>query len=340
MTAQAVMFQTKAKSLLSRRPAVAGGIHVDKLLARADAPAKAAGQPSALESGCVELLNITQPKLVAEMHERLLRTGSEILFTNTSGGAPQLLDRYRMHDEAFAISYLGAEIASRIARKFARDGSRPRVIGDVRMPWHMPGHGFMTTTEVETAVASLSSAQVAGGVDAIRLQVSQHPSHMVAAFNGARAGMAEANRRVPVIVSIRHDAIGAPGERGHGNPDVVSSDVIAAATLARSIGATALSIDVFSDDDLMLRHLTDLAGIVDSPLFIAPGATEALVRRCVTDQTIGPRLAFAGVETPAHAWRLSRFTPARPDQSPPRLEIGNDSNPGAAHPRPPRIGTA
>ena len=319
-----------------RRRAVAGGIFRDALLVRANIHGEI---PDPTEAGCVELLNITRPTLVADMHKRLLRTGADMLFTNTSGAAPHLLDRYRMHDEAFAVSYLGAEIASRVAREAARGDCRPRVIGDVRMPWHMPVHGFIPGTEVEAAAASMTSAQVAGGVDAIRLQVSCHPGHMIAAFNGARVGMAEAGRRVPVLVSVRHDMIGLPSDDGSAGFDLIS-----AASLAHSFGATALSIDGSAPNVDVLSVLIALAETLDAALFIAPGATEETIRRCIAHPTIAERLAFVGVETPAHAWRISRFTPAKGHLPLPRIESANDNAERRSAPNTatstPRIGTA
>jgi methionine synthase I (cobalamin-dependent) len=319
----------------SRRPAVAGGVFRAGLLASADT-AKAARSGCADPDGdCVELLNITQPNLVAEMHKRLLRTGADMLFTNTSGAAPQLLDRYRMHDEAFSVSYLGAEIASRVAREAPGNADRPRVIGDVRMPWHMPVHGFITGAEVEDAVASMTSAQIAGGVDGIRLQASRHSAHLVAAFNGARAGMAEAGRKVPIMVSVRHDTLGLAMDRG----DDVSS-LVSAASLAHSLGAAALSIESHASCDVTLDTLDNLAETAGRLLFIAPGAPEAVIRHCLANPVISRRLAFVGIETPAQAWRLSRFTPANAEPAWLRPEGCNDPGVGAPTARSPRIGAA
>jgi methionine synthase I (cobalamin-dependent) len=329
--------------MLSGSPRVAGGVFRDGLRARAnsmvgaeaDAITGAAAGRADHESECAELLNITRPNLVADAHRRLLRTGAELLFTNTSGAAPQVLDRYRVHDEAFSVSYLGAEIASKVAREAIGGGTRPWVIGDVRMPWHMPVHGFITGTEVEEAVASMTSAQVAGGVDAIRLQASRHTAHLVAAFNGVRAGMAEAGRRVPILASIRHDALGRTSDL-----EESASDPVSAALLAHSMGAMALSIDSVAPAHDRLAALETLATTIDCPLFIAPGAPEATIRRCAASPLTGHRLAFVGVDKPAQAWRLSRFTPTRIQRAPSNFQGRNDNRETLSIPKPPKTGAA
>ena len=261
----------------------------------------AGGVPRVEDCVCAELLNITRPKSVAAGHERLLRSGARILFTNTSGAAPQILDRYRMHDEAFAVSYLAAEIASRVAEKFGAYDDRPKVVGDVRVPWHLPKRGYLTGGEIEDAAASMTAAQIAGGVDAIHLRAVGFPGHLAAAFAGAREGMGEAGRTVPVMVSVAGDMGVTDVDQAIGARDLVST-----AILAHGLGATALSIAV-DDDEATYRHLSALTTRVDTPLFLSPSASESVARNCISDPTIGPRLAFVGADSPAQAWRLSRF---------------------------------
>ena len=290
------------------------------------------------DEGCVELLNITQPKRVAAMHERLLRSGATHLLTNTAGAAPQVLDKYRMHDEAFAVSYLGAEIAGRVAREAGKTGPRPWVIGDVRVPWHLPVHGYLTSVEVETAAASMASAQIAGGVDIIHLQASSHAAQMAAAFAGIRAGMAEAGRLVPIVASVG---------RGGGVPTLPTEtrDAVSVAILAHSLGAVALSIDVEGVDGASVVPLEVLSQVTDAALFIAPGASEGTARAILGDPAIAPKVAFVSVDTPSEAWRLSRFVAAAAprDISPGVNLAGEPMNENVFHPATsstPRIGMA
>jgi hypothetical protein len=319
------------------RLTIAGGIFRDGLRVTTKSADRATAGANVPD--CVEILNITQPKMVAKAHRTLLRAGAEILFTNTSGAAPQLLDRYRVHDEAFAISYLGAEIASTVARETTQGDDRPRVVGDVRMPWHLPVHGFIPAAEVEIAVASMTSAQVAGGVDAICLRTSQHPAHLAAAFNGARAGMAEAGRNVPILVSVRREGLGLPDD-----PELALDALIAAGHLARSLGATALSLDTSSLGASAAAGLIAFAAALGGPLIVTPGASEAVVQACLVTQNLARRFAFIGAETPTQVWRLSRFmatTAPQPASEPvPASANTNDGDVFGQAPNPSWIGVA
>lgn len=239
------------------------------------------------------------------MHGRMLRAGARLLFTNTAGAAPQVLDRYRMHDEAFAISYLAAEIACRAVRENASGENRARVVGNVRLPWWLPVHGYLTGAEVEAAAAAMVSAQIAGGVDAIHLSCAGHPAHVAAAFSGLRAGLAEAGRKVPVYANVREDVEDEPE-----NPEEIRRRSISSAVLAHSLGASALAVSVDEGFGGASMRLAELARCFDAALFVPPGASEDAVRRCLLHPSIGPRLTFVGTTRPAEAWRLSRFVPA------------------------------
>jgi methionine synthase I (cobalamin-dependent) len=254
---------------------------------------------------CLEALNITQPKQVAAMHTRMMRAGARLIFTNTARAAPQLLDRYRMHDEAFAISFLAANIACRAVRETPGGLKRVAVVGDVRLPRRLPGHGYLTGAEVEAAAAAMTSAQVAGGVNAVYLVASNHPAHMAAAFSGLRAGMAEAGRTVPVFATVREDL-----REAEEDPATATRKSLSTAVLAHSLGAVALGIETGTDVDLTIARLSELAAHVDTDLFLAPGGSEETARKCLADAAIGPRLIFVGADQPSEAWRLSRFVPA------------------------------
>jgi methionine synthase I (cobalamin-dependent) len=307
-----VSVKRSVASPLGRYPGrltIAAGIFRDGLRATTKSADRATAAAGDNLPDCIETLNITRPKMVAKAHRTLLRAGAEILFTNTSGAATQLLDRYRVQDEAFAISYLGAEIASTVARETTQGKDRPRVVGDVRIPWHLPVHGFIPKTEVETAAASMTSAQVAGGVDAICLRTSQNPAHLAAAFNGARAGMAEAGRAVPVLASVRREGLGL-----FDDPEQSLDALIATGHLAHSLGAAALSLDTSSLGADAAARLIAFAAALDGPLIITPGASKAVVQACFANQNLARRFAFVGAETPTQAWRLSRFMAATASQ--------------------------
>src|SRR6266571_5531169 len=63
-----------------------------------------------------DALNVTQPDLVAEVHQEYVRAGADIIETNTFGANRIKLGSFGIADKLHAINVQGAMIARRSAR--------------------------------------------------------------------------------------------------------------------------------------------------------------------------------------------------------------------------------
>jgi hypothetical protein len=251
-------------------------------------------------SGCADSLNITRPKLVRGIHARFLDAGANALFTNTAGAAPQLLDRYRMFDEAFSVSYLGAGLAAGTTGA----SSAQTIIGDVRIPWRRRMLGFISHWEMEDTAHTLTSAHVAGGAGTIWLEAPHMDAQMRAAVTGARAGMAEAGRRVPLILSVRHE-LAEIDQR----PERIADDLGMAAARASGLGVDSLAIA----SSRLTSELIDTLKAWKGPLAaLASDATSAA--ELVSNSTIAARLNLIGLSEPKEVRRLVRWFSEQPAQ--------------------------
>ena len=83
-----------------------------------------------LLKGCNDLLNLTRPDIVREIHEKYLQAGSDVITTNTFNANAISLADYRLAEEAYEINRAGARIARAIADEFtARNPHKPRFVG-------------------------------------------------------------------------------------------------------------------------------------------------------------------------------------------------------------------
>jgi methionine synthase I (cobalamin-dependent) len=64
-----------------------------------------------------DALNVTQPDLVAEVHQEYVRAGADIIETNTFGANRIKLGSFGMADKLHAINAQGAKIARHAARE-------------------------------------------------------------------------------------------------------------------------------------------------------------------------------------------------------------------------------
>ncbi|MBT5809591.1 MAG: methionine synthase, partial [Rhodospirillaceae bacterium] len=60
---------------------------------------------------CTEVLNLSRPDLVRDIHAGYLAAGSDCVQTNSFGGSPITLAEFDLQDQAFDINKIAAEIA-------------------------------------------------------------------------------------------------------------------------------------------------------------------------------------------------------------------------------------
>src|SRR5262245_50936938 len=79
--------------------------------------------------GCNDVLSLTRPELIAEIHGRYLDAGADILETNTFNAQAISLADYGLESHAYEMNRAAAEVAVRAARAaMAKDPRRPRFV--------------------------------------------------------------------------------------------------------------------------------------------------------------------------------------------------------------------
>ncbi|HXR45879.1 MAG TPA: methionine synthase [Candidatus Limnocylindrales bacterium] len=83
--------------------------------------------------GCLDLLNLTQPQIIEDIHRQYLEAGADIIETNTFNSQAISLADYGLESLAYELSKAGAECARRAADKFenTRPGRVCLVAGDI-----------------------------------------------------------------------------------------------------------------------------------------------------------------------------------------------------------------
>ena len=66
-------------------------------------------------NGCPEVLNLTVPEKIQQIHERYLDAGSDVVETNTFGGSSIVLAEFDLQDRVVEINRIAAQAARRAA---------------------------------------------------------------------------------------------------------------------------------------------------------------------------------------------------------------------------------
>lgn len=145
--------------------------------------------------GRPEILNLTRYHTVVDIHTAFLKAGADVVRTNSLRATPLTLRAYGLEDEAFMINYKAAEAAAEAVDRVPGEGRRRYVLGVVRDDgWDVaPG-------EVDDAVAIQAEGLIAGGVDAILLDVLPGVGRIQAMLEGARKAREKLGSRVSILL--------------------------------------------------------------------------------------------------------------------------------------------
>jgi 5-methyltetrahydrofolate--homocysteine methyltransferase len=152
-----------------------------------------------------EVLNITRPEVIQEIHEAFLNAGCDAVETNTFGANKIVLAEADMPERAHEVNVLAAQIARRACDRFETP-DRPRyVIGSIGGGTKLLTLGMTTWDVMEDSYYTQISGLLAGGVDVLLAETQQDLLVIKNILVAANRAMKDAGRRVPIMVQASFD---------------------------------------------------------------------------------------------------------------------------------------
>ena len=214
------------------------------------------------QENCTEVLNLSRPDLVREIHRGYFEAGADMVETNTFGGSPITLAEFDLGDRTHEINKVAAELAREAAETFA-DGRHRWVVGSVGPGTKLPSLGNIDYDTLEAALAAQSRGLIAGGVDAILIETCQDTLQIKAAVNGAKLARKEAGRDTPIFVQVTVETTGTL---------LVGPDIAAAATVIDALDVPLIGLNCATGPQEMAEHIRWLAANWRGLLSVQPNA--------------------------------------------------------------------
>ncbi|MEN8188008.1 MAG: homocysteine S-methyltransferase family protein [Bacteroidota bacterium] len=159
-----------------------------------------------------DLLSITQPKAIKEIHRKYLEAGADIIETNTFSGTTIAMADYQMEDLVYELNYESAKIAKEVADEFTKnEPEKPRFVVGSMGPTNKtasmspevndPGYRAITFEELKTAYKQQAEALIDGGVDLLMVETIFDTLNAKAALFAIEEIKEERKIHVPVMVS-------------------------------------------------------------------------------------------------------------------------------------------
>ena len=159
--------------------------------------------------GCNENLVRTRPDVVLDIHRRYFEAGSDIVETNSFGGAPIVLAEYGLAADAHLLNKRAAELARQAADEFTTPG-KPRFVAGSMGPTTkaITVTGGVTFEELREAYYVQAKGLVEGGIDLLLVETCQDTRNIKAAILAIHKLSKELGSQVPIIVSVTIEPMG------------------------------------------------------------------------------------------------------------------------------------
>ena len=214
------------------------------------------------KENCTDVLNLSRPDMVREIHRGYFEAGADMVLTNTFGGSPVTLGEFELEDRAFEINKLGGELAREAAESFADDRHR-WVIGDIGPGTKLPSLGHIKYDDLQAALEEQCRGLIAGGVDAILTETNQDTLFIKAAVNAAKAAIKQTGVKIPIFVQVTVETTGTL---------LVGPDIAAAATVVHSLDVPLIGLNCATGPQEMAEHVRWLSQNWPGKISVQPNA--------------------------------------------------------------------
>ncbi|HEY0843992.1 MAG TPA: homocysteine S-methyltransferase family protein, partial [Noviherbaspirillum sp.] len=157
-----------------------------------------------------DLLVLTQPAIIQEIHEKYLAAGADIVETNTFGATSVAQDDYHMGHLAYEMNVAAARLARAACDKYAT-ADKPRFVAGALGPTpktasispdvNDPAARNITFDQLVAAYLEQTRGLVEGGVDVLLVETIFDTLNCKAALFAIDTFFEESGKRLPIMIS-------------------------------------------------------------------------------------------------------------------------------------------
>lgn len=271
--------------------------------------------------GCNEILVLTRPDLIRDIHNQYFAAGADIIETNTFGATSIVLAEYDIQDRAREINLAAAKIAVESARDYSTP-EHPRYVAGALGPTTktLSVTGGVTFDELVDSYYEQAVALIEGGVDALLLETSQDTLNVKAGSIGIQRAIESTGVQLPIMISGTIEPMGTT---------LAGQNIESFYISLEHLKPISIGLNCATGPEFMRDHIRSLAAIAKSAVSCYPNAglpdenglyhesPESLARKIAAFAEQGWLNIAGGCcgTTPAHiqalAETLSKYEPRR-----------------------------
>jgi 5-methyltetrahydrofolate--homocysteine methyltransferase len=204
---------------------------------------------------CNEVLVLSRPDIIREIHADFFRVGCDIIETDTFQGSRVALGEFDLSDRTREINLKGAQLAKEVAQQFSTKEKPRFVAGSMGPTTKLPSLGHIGFDAMVTAYEEQAMALIDGGVDVLLIETAQDLLQAKIATIGVLEAMRKSGKRLPVTVQVTLQESGTM-------------------LLGTEIGAALTALEPFEVDVIGLNCATGPKEMNDAVRYLALNSTK------------------------------------------------------------------
>jgi 5-methyltetrahydrofolate--homocysteine methyltransferase len=213
--------------------------------------------------GCNEMLVLTRPDAVEQLHRSFLDVDVDVIETNSFGSFSVVLNEYGIGERAQELSMVSAQIARRVADEYSSPRRPKFVAGSMGPGTKFPSLGQITYDDLSASYEEMAYGLLEGGVDLLVVETVYDLLSGKAAIAACHRAMARHGRIVPIQAQVTIELTGRmlPG-----------TEIGAAITALSPLGVDVLGLNCATGPVEMYEPLRQLCDTAPMPLSCLPNA--------------------------------------------------------------------
>ncbi len=164
------------------------------------------------KEGCNELLVLSRPDVIREIHAEFLAAGSDVIETDSFGSTDIVLAEYELQDRTRELNLAAARLAREVADEYSTPHKPRFVAGSMGPTTKLPSLGHIGYDQMAASYRQQAEALIEGGVDILLVETSQDLLQAkiaaAACHDAIAAAVAAGGRRVALQVQVTLEATG------------------------------------------------------------------------------------------------------------------------------------
>lgn len=228
-------------------------------------------------AGCNEILNLTAPEIVIDLHSRFLSSGAMVIETNTFGSSSIVLSEYGLEDKVVELNTVAVQNAQKAIQEV---GGRKRYIaGSVGPTTKLPALGHISPQELAKAVKEQVIALVEAGVDALIVETSQDMLQSKTTLIACFEVIENLKKDIPVLCSVTFEKQGTM---------LLGTDIAAVCATVFPFPIFSLGLNCATGPTDMVSHIQYLSKNWDRRISCIPNQGMPEVRNGQTYYPLSP----------------------------------------------------